>query len=79
MTSMTTSDYWTLTAASVCVPCDTNECVCDPDADWDLYRFGLCRECNCGLDDEADFVVTGSACGDTTVLLCCDCWCKMNM
>ena len=81
MTTATATTYWTQTAQTV-FPCDDNEdsydAACDEVASltmqWSEHRFGLCCECNCGLDDESDFIITGSANEDDTVLMCCACF-----
>ena len=81
MTTATATNYWTQTAQSV-FPCDDNEdsydAACDEVAaltmQWSEHRFGLCCECNCGLDDESDFIITGNANEDDTVLMCCACF-----
>ena len=75
-TTATATNYWTLTAQSV-VPCvDDDRAACDEvcalTSKWNLHRFGLCNECDCGIDDEADFVITGGI--DDTILMCVDCW-----
>ena len=75
----TPQDYWTQTAQSV-FPCDDEEyyAACDEVASlamkWSEHRFGLCGECDCGIDDEADFVITGNANEDDTLMTCVDCW-----
>jgi len=61
------------------MPCvDHDRAACDEVAaltsKWNQHRFGLCDECDCGLDDEADFVITGNANEDDTLLTCIDCW-----
>ena len=67
-----TSDYWTATATAACVryQFETNRLECDDD--WEEHRFGLCRMCNCGLDDESEFVDIGD--DSNTILVCFDCW-----
>jgi hypothetical protein len=40
----------------------------------DQPRFGFCFNCDCGLYDEEDFVVTGNAMADDTLLLCYQCF-----
>jgi len=74
------TDYWTQTALSV-FPCDDDQdydAACDEVAaltmKWSEHRFGLCCECQCGLDDEADFIITGNANDDDTVLMCYSCF-----
>jgi hypothetical protein len=42
-------------------------------AEWDKHKFGLCGDCDHGLDDESDFVVHQRMNGES-VLLCNDCW-----
>ena len=75
----TPQDYWTQTAQSV-FPCDDEEydAACDEVASlamkWSEHRFGLCGECDCGLDDESDFVITGNANQDDTMMICCACF-----
>lgn len=78
------TDYWTQTAQSVVFPCDNDNDDQDYDAacdevvaltmKWSEHRFGLCCECECGLDDEADFIITGNANDDDTVLMCYTCF-----
>ena len=74
----TPRDYWTLTAQFVAIHGDefTPRCeeVCALTAKWNHHRFGLCSECDCGLDDESDFVITGNANEDDTSLMCCECF-----
>ena len=41
-------------------------------AEWDNHKFGLCDDCEHGLDDESDFVVHARMNGES-VLLCNDC------
>jgi hypothetical protein len=41
-------------------------------AEWDKHKFGLCDDCDYGLDDESDFVVHERMNGES-VLLCNDC------
>lgn len=79
MTTATATNYWTQTPQTV-LSCDDDEydAACDEVAsltmEWNQHRFGLCCECECGLDDEADFIITGSANQDDTVLMCCACF-----
>ena len=78
--NQTTTDYWSLTAQSVSPCCiEESRAACDEvasltTAKWEEHKFGLCCECDVGLDDEADFVVTGNANEDDTVLMCYGCW-----
>ena len=79
-TANAATNYWTQTAQSV-FPCDDDEdydAACDEVAsltmNWSEHRFGLCCECDCGLDDEADFIITGNANDDDTVLMCYTCF-----
>ena len=81
LTTANATDYWNLTAQSV-LPCDNDDeaydAACDEVASltmkWSEHRFGLCCECECGLDDEADFIITGNANDDDTVLMCYTCF-----
>ena len=76
-TTATTTDYWTLTAQFVAIRGDESshcEEVAALTAKWNEHRFGLCCECDCGLDDEADFVITGNANEYDTSLMCCACF-----
>ena len=41
-------------------------------AEWDNHKFGLCDDCEHGLDDESDFVVHARMNGES-VLLCNEC------
>jgi len=85
MMNLTTQDYWTAIAtvataagfvaihdASAGARCD--EVTALTSSKWDEHKFGLCCECECGLDDDADFVLTGNANGDDTVLMCYTCY-----
>ena len=79
----TATNYWTQTAQSVFLCVDEEyDAACDEVASltmkWGQHRFGLCGECNCGLDDESDFVITGNATQDDTLLVCNDCWTKLT-
>lgn len=79
MTTTAATNYWTQTPQTV-LPCDDDEydAACDEVAaltmEWSQHRFGLCCECECGLDDEADFVITGNANQDDTSLICSACF-----
>ena len=42
------------------------------DAKWVQYKFGLCCDCDAGLDDESDFALI-SANDNDTLLRCIDC------
>jgi hypothetical protein len=74
----TATDYWTATAGFVAIRGDElyacEEVGVLTAAKWDEHKFGLCCECDCGLDDEADFVITGNANKDDTVLMCYGCF-----
>jgi len=63
---MNSSVYWSATAAAA-----TAATYVRSDDDWDAHRFGLCRKCNRGLDDESEFVDIGD--DSNTVLVCIDC------
>jgi hypothetical protein len=80
-TTMTTTDYWTATAGFVAIRGDELY-ACDEvsalTSKWDEHKFGLCCECEVGLDDECDFVVTGNANQDDTVLMCYGCFTTRN-
>ena len=41
-------------------------------AEWDNHKFGLCNDCDYGLDDESDFVLHRRMNGES-VLLCNEC------
>ena len=74
----TPQDYWTQTAQFVAIHGDEFAPRCEEVAaltsKWNQHRFGLCGECDCGLDDESDFVITGNANEDDTLMTCVDCW-----
>ena len=80
--NLTTQDYWTQTArfvaihdaesAGIAPRCE--EVAALTSSKWDEHKFGLCFKCDCGLDDESDFVLTGNANGDDTVLMCYTCY-----
>ena len=82
MNLTTTQDYWTQTArfvaihdaesAGIAPRCD--EVTALTSSKWDEHKFGLCFKCDCGLDDESDFILTGNANGDDTVLMCYTCY-----
>ena len=81
MTStMDTHTYWTATANTVAVypeptqPQDDEDtdAVKDFGEDEDDYKFGLCADCECGLDDRSEFVVHTYT-GGETALLCLQC------
>lgn len=81
MTStMDTHTYWTATANTVAVypeptqPRDDEptDAVKDFGEDEDDYKFGLCNDCGCGLDDRSEFVVHTYT-GGETALLCLEC------
>jgi hypothetical protein len=80
----TATTNWTQTAQSVfhCDDEDSYDAACDEVASltmqWSEHRFGLCCECNCGLDDESDFIITGNPTQDDTLLVCNDCWTKLT-
>lgn len=42
------------------------------DAKWVQYKFGLCCDCDAGLDDESDFALI-TANDNDTLLRCIDC------
>ena len=42
------------------------------DAKWVQYKFGLCCDCDAGLDDESDFALI-SANDNDTLLRCIEC------
>lgn len=78
--NLTTQDYWTATAGFVAIH-DTcaagaqcEEVTALTSSKWDEHKFGLCFECECGLDDESDFVITGNANQDDTVMMCYKCY-----
>ena len=68
MTTIDTHTYWTTMAFEV-LPSTATAATQDK---WDEHKFGLCDECNCGLDDESDFVVHEYTLD--TVYLCIECW-----
>jgi hypothetical protein len=74
----TPQDYWNQTAQFVAIHGDESAPRCEEVAaltsKWNQHRFGLCCECDCGLDDEADFVITGNANDDDTSLMCSACF-----
>ena len=41
------------------------------DAKWVQYKFGLCCDCDAGLDDESDFTLINV--NDDTLFRCIDC------
>ena len=82
MNLTTTQDYWTQTARFVAIH-DAESAGIAPRCEevsaltsskWDEHKFGLCCECACGIDDESEFVITGNANGDDTVLMCYTCY-----
>ena len=79
----TATNYWTQTAHGV-FPCvnEEHESACAEvvslTSKWDQHKFGLCCECDCGLDDEADFIITGNANEDDTSLLCYQCFTNLT-
>ena len=80
MTTTTLStNYWNATAASTVAPCVVTRPRHTPgikltqdqrDAKNDQHKFGLCCDCDAGLDDRADFVLRKHF---FTRLLCNDC------
>jgi hypothetical protein len=79
MTATTSSIYWNATAASTVAPCVVTRPRHTPgikltqdqrDAKNDQHKFGLCCDCDAGLDDRADFVLRKHF---ITRLLCNDC------
>ena len=79
---MNTTDYWTATATATAT---TGAYVFplkhkpgfrltaeERDKKSDQYQFGLCCDCDAGLDDRADFIVCDPAEGDC-VLMCNAC------
>jgi len=80
-TTATATDYWTATAGFVAIlGQDFYACeeVSALTAKWNQHKFGLCCECDCGLDDEADFVITGNANEDDTSLMCYGCFTNLT-
>ena len=79
MTTTASTIYWNATAASIVAPCVvtrprhtpgiklTHEERCVKN---DQHKFGLCCDCDAGLDDRADFVLRKHF---FTRLLCNDC------
>ena len=43
------------------------------DAKWVQYKFGLCCDCDAGLDDESDFALITANDNNDTLLRCNDC------
>ena len=78
----TPQDYWTQTAQFVAIYSDESTSRCEEvsalTAKWNEHRFGLCSECDCGLDDVSDFVITGHANEDDTSLMCCGCFATLT-
>jgi len=77
--NLTTQDYWTATAGFVAIHDASASAQCEEVAaltssKWDEHKFGLCFECDCGLDDESDFIITGNANQDDTVMMCYKCY-----
>jgi hypothetical protein len=53
----------------------SNEAARARNAKWDQHKFGLCDNCDTGLDDRSDFVLARTHNGGT-VLHCVTCSCK---
>ena len=79
MTALSTN-YWNATAASTVATCVVTRPRHTPgikltqdqrDVKSDQHKFGLCCDCDAGLDDRADFIVGKHA--THTRLLCNDC------
>jgi hypothetical protein len=51
---------------------EDTDAVKDFGEDEDDYKFGLCADCECGLDDRSEFVVHTYT-GGETALLCLEC------
>ena len=76
-TSTTSTNYWTKTAEFVAIFGDelyACEEVRALTTNWNQHRFGVCCECDIGLDDEADFIITGNANEDDTAFMCYGCF-----
>ena len=78
----TSQDYWTATAGFVALFATEESVHCEEvsalTSKWDQHKFGLCCECDCGLDDEADFVITGNVNDDDIVLMCYTCFTNLT-
>ena len=79
MTTTASTIYWNATAASTVAPCVVTRPRHTPgikltqdqrDAKSEQHKFGLCCDCDAGLDDRADFVLRKHF---FTRLLCNDC------
>jgi hypothetical protein len=66
MTTTLSTNYWNATAASTVAPCVVTRPRHTPgikltqdqrDAKSEQHKFGLCCDCDAGLDDRADFVL----------------------
>jgi len=78
-TTLETHNYWTATALAAIPAASTQQDEYEPDQEQDhnrdehyKHKFGLCNQCGNGLDDESEFMLTGSADGETQVV-CVDC------
>jgi len=79
--AMETQNYWTATALAAIPAASTQQDEYEPDQDHEQdheqaehykHKFGLCNQCGNGLDDESEFMLTGSADGETQIV-CVDC------
>ena len=80
MTTTASTIYWNATAASTVTTCVVTRPRHTPgikltqdqrDVKSDQHKFGLCCDCDAGLDDRADFIIGKHA--THTRLLCNDC------
>jgi hypothetical protein len=80
MTTTASTIYWNATAASTVAPCVVGRPRHTPGVKLtheermvksDQHQFGLCCDCDAGLDDRSDFIIGNHA--TYTRLLCNDC------
>ena len=76
----TSTNYWNATAASTVAACVVTRprhipgvklSIEERNVKSDQHKFGLCCDCDAGLDDRADFIIGNHA--TYTRLLCNDC------
>ena len=67
MTTMDASTYWTAMAHEVSLAATQQD-----DEKHYKHKFGLCHDCDRGLDDRSDFTLHTTKKGDT-IFVCHDC------
>ena len=79
---MTSTNYWTATAAATVAPCVVSAPCHTPGfkltqeermKKFDEHQFGLCVSCDAGLDDRADFMWDPRY-PERCALMCNDCF-----